>query len=62
MTEALEPLEIGVKIGGSIINNLRFADDIDLIAETEENLNQLTEKLDSTAVAYGMEISAEKAN
>ena len=36
MTEALEPLEIGVKIGGSIINNLRFADDIDLIAETEK--------------------------
>ena len=27
---------------GEIINNLRFADDIDLIADTEEHLQQLT--------------------
>ena len=44
----------------SAINNLRFADDIDGLAEEEEELANLVERLDKASMAYGMEISAEK--
>jgi len=58
MTEALESFE---RIGGRSINNLRFADDIDLIAGSMKELVELTERLDKSASAFGMEISAEKS-
>jgi len=35
MNLALKDTEIGVNINGQMINNLRFADDIDLIAEED---------------------------
>jgi len=30
---------------GQVVNNLRFADDIDLIAESETDLQELTDKV-----------------
>ena len=50
-----------ISINGRDINNLRFADDIELIAGTEEELQELTTTLERRARAYGMEISAEKS-
>ncbi|CAM1325864.1 Uncharacterised protein r2_g3476 [Pycnogonum litorale] len=60
MTDALEDHEGTVSIGGRTITNLRFADDIDGLAGNEQELAMLVESLDTTSVAYGMEISAEK--
>jgi len=60
MSEALENCEGTVSIGGRKVNNLRFADDIDLLGGTSEELADLTERLDRTANAYGMSISKEK--
>ena len=34
----LDELQAGIKIGGRNINNLRYADDITLMAESEEEL------------------------
>ena len=45
-------------IDTSSVSNLRFADDIDLLGGSEDELQQLTERLDETAAGYGMEISA----
>ena len=59
MTDALEDHEGTVSIGGRIITNLRFANDIDSLAD-EEELANLIERLDKASTAYGMEISAEK--
>ena len=42
--KARETLEVGVRMNGQIVNNLRFADDIDLIAETIEDLQGLQTK------------------
>ena len=42
------------------ISNLRFADDIDALAEEEQELEALVESLDKTCTRYKMEISAEK--
>ena len=61
MTEALEDFEGSVKIGGRPLSNLRFADDIDLIAGLAEELTDLTERLSKSARNYGMEISAPKS-
>ena len=36
-----DALQAGIKIGGSNINNLRYADDTTLMAESEEQLKSL---------------------
>ena len=50
-----------VSIGGRNITNLRFADDIDALAEEEQELDIPVESLHKTFTRYKMEISAEKA-
>ena len=60
MTDALADHEGSVSICGKTITNLRFADDIDGLAGSEEELISLVDRLDTTSQAYGMEISAEK--
>ena len=49
-----------ISIGGRNLSNLRFADDIDLIDGSNDELQTLTNKLSSSASRYGMQISAEK--
>ena len=60
MTDAFEDHEGTVSIGGRIITNLHFADNIDGSAEEEEELAKLVECLDKTSTAYGMEFSTKK--
>ena len=60
MTDVIEDHEGTVSIGGRVITNIRFADDIDGFAGEEEELANLVECLDEASTAYGMEISAEK--
>ena len=60
MTDASRDHEGTVSIGGKIITNLRFADDIDGLAGEEEELANLVERLDKASTAYGMEICAKK--
>jgi len=55
MLEALKSLEGNVRIGRRSINNLRFSDDIDLIAASMKELVELTERLDKSASAFGIE-------
>ena len=39
----LDELQVGIKVGGRNINNLRYADDTTLIAESEADLEPLDE-------------------
>ena len=41
----LEEAQAGIKIAGSNINNLRYADDTTLMAESEEELKSLLMKV-----------------
>ena len=41
----LEKAQAGIKIAGRNINNLRYADDTTLMAESEEELNSLLMKV-----------------
>lgn len=51
---------IGVNVSGRNINNLRFADDIALIATSPEGLQELLDSTDSTSSEYQLEISTKK--
>ena len=46
---------------GRSLCNLRFDDDIDLLGSSEEELQQLTQKLEETAAEYGKEISSDES-
>jgi hypothetical protein len=59
-TDALEDHSGTVSIGGQVIKNLWFADDIAGLAGSEEELANLVNNLDETSTRYEMEISAEK--
>ena len=43
------------------MNNLRFADDIDLMGGSNSELQDLTNRLTQRSGAYGMEVSSEKS-
>lgn len=62
MTDAFENQQGAVSIGGRTITNLRFADDIDGLAGSEQKLENLVRQLYRFATAYGIEISANKTN
>jgi len=60
MARTLDNFEGTVLIGGRKINNLRFADDIDLIVGTVAELADSTDRLDHAFILYGMELSVAK--
>ena len=60
MSDALKENDGKVSLGGRNITNLRFADDIDALAEEEQELEAKEESLDKNCTRYKMEISAEK--
>ena len=45
----LDGLQVGIKVGGRNINNLRYADDTTLIAESEEELMSLLMRVKNVA-------------
>ena len=51
-----------ISIGCRQLNNLRFADDIYLIAGSESELQTITVVLEKTSTACGMEINHDKCN
>jgi len=52
--------EPGIKIGGTNINNLRFADDTVLIADSEQKLQNLVNVTNISSVNKGMELNVKK--
>jgi len=60
MNEAMEDNTDGINIGGNIISDIRFADDQAMIADTEEGLQRIIDKLDTTAERYNMKINIAK--
>ena len=60
MCEALDNNEGSVSIGGRLITNFRFADDIVVNAEEEGEAGVLIDRLDRTTTKYKMEIGPDK--
>ena len=60
MSDALEEHDGKVSAGSRNITNLWVADDIDVVAEEEQELKAPAESLDKTCTRYKMKINAEK--
>ncbi|MBJ5686593.1 hypothetical protein JGH00_22580 [Salmonella enterica subsp. enterica serovar London] len=53
--------EIGVKIGGRNINNLRYADDTTLLSETRDGLKHLIKRIKEESEKFGLFLNIKKA-
>ena len=60
MCEALDYHAGSVSIGVRLITKFRFADDIVVIAEEEEEAGVLVDRLDTTTTRYKMEVGPDK--
>ena len=60
MSLSLNNTEAGTKLNGGLVNNLRFADDIGLLTRSEQELQDITTKIDETSRRFGLMINAEK--
>ena len=56
----LEKVQAGIKIAGRNINNLRYADDTTLIAESEEELKSLLMRVKEESETAGLKLSIQK--
>ena len=56
----LEETEVGIKIARRNINNLRYADDTTLMAETEEELKSLLMKVKDESEKVGLKLNIQK--
>ena len=57
----LKEAQAGIKIAGRNINNLRYADDTTLIAESEEELKSLLMKVKEESEKVGLELNIQKS-
>ena len=56
----LEETQAGIKIGRRNINNLRYADDTTLMAESEEELKSLLMKVKEESEKAGLKLNIQK--
>ena len=56
----LEEAQAGIKIAGRNINNLRYADDPTLMAESEEELKSLLMKVKEESEKVGLKLNIQK--
>ena len=56
----LEEAQAGIKIAGRNINNLRYADDTTLMAESEEELKSLLMKVKEKSEKAGLKLNIQK--
>ena len=56
----LEETQAGIKIGRRNINNLRYADDTTLMAESEEELKSLLLKVKAESEKVGLKLNIQK--
>ena len=57
----LDEAEAGIKISGGNINNLRYADDITFMAESDEKLKSLLLKVKEDCEKVGLKLNIQKA-
>ena len=56
----LDEAQAGIKIAGRNINNLRYADDITIMAEREEELKSLLMKVKEESEKVGLKLNIQK--
>ena len=56
----LEETQAGIKIARRNLNNLRYADDTTLLAESEEELKSLLMKVKEKSEKFGLKLNIQK--
>ena len=56
----LDESQVGIKIARRIINNLRYADDITLMAESKEELKSFLMKVKEESEKVGLKLNVQK--
>ena len=56
----LDEAQAGIKVAGRNINNLRYADDTTLMAESEEELDNLLMKVKEESEKVGLKLNIQK--
>ena len=56
MSETQRKYYSSISVDGRLLWNLKLADDIDLLAGTNEEIQELIDQLSSSETRYGMEI------
>ena len=59
---SLEEAQAGIKIAGRNINNLRYADDTTLMAESEEELKNLLMRVKEKSEKIGLPLQSKTGN
>ena len=57
----LDEAQVGIKIAGRNINNLRYADDTTLMEESKEELKTLLMKVKEESEKVGLKLNIQKA-
>jgi Reverse transcriptase (RNA-dependent DNA polymerase) len=60
MLEAMVEIEEGVRVGGELSKDVRFADDQGMVASTEQGLKKVMDGLNEAAKTYDMKINVKK--
>src|SRR5260221_5122650 len=60
MNETLEDVGEGIRVGGELISDVRFADDQGMVASSETGLQKLMDRLNENAKKYDMKINVKK--
>ena len=60
MVEALDSVDEGAKVGGSLLTDIRFADHQRMVADTEQGLQNIMNRLNDVSKEYGMKINIKK--
>ena len=58
-SEGLDDAQVGIKIAGRNIYNLRYADDTTVMAENEEELKSLLTKVNEESEKAGLELNTQ---
>ena len=58
----LEETQVGIKIAGRNINNLRYSDDTTLMAESEEELKSLLMKVKEESEKADLKLNIQQTN
>ena len=60
MRETLDGFQAGLQIGGRMITNLRYGDDIILLTTLEAELQEFVDRLDRVSCEYSLLINVDK--
>ena len=60
VTRAYAPSKVGIEIAGRNINNLRYADDTNLMAESEEGLKNVLMKVKEESEKVGLKLNIQE--